>query len=101
MSTKLWDKGGASDAAMMRYTARDDWRLDQRLLAYDLRATAAHVRGLGRIGVLKPDEQASLERALSDLVTRNEAGDLKLTEADEDGHTATGSRAHARTRIER
>lgn len=91
MSTKLWDKGGASDAAMMRYTARDDWRLDQRLLAYDLRATAAHVRGLGRIGVLKPDEQASLERALSDLVTRNEAGDLKLTEADEDGHTAIES----------
>ena len=91
MSTKLWDKGGASDAAMMRYTARDDWRLDQRLLAYDLQATIAHVRGLGRIGVLKPDEQQALERALEDLVARNKAGDLKLTEADEDGHTAIES----------
>jgi argininosuccinate lyase len=91
MSTKLWDKGGASDAAMMRYTARDDWRLDQRLLAYDLRATLAHVRGLGRIGVVKPDEQEALERGLDDLIARNQAGDLKLTEADEDGHTAIES----------
>ena len=48
----LWDKGGASDAEMMRYTARDDWRLDQRLLPHDLRATRAHVRGLSRIDVL-------------------------------------------------
>ena len=32
MSKRLWDKGGASDAEMMRYTARDDWQLDQRLL---------------------------------------------------------------------
>ena len=50
MSARLWDKGGSPDAAMMRYTARDDWQLDQRLLAYDLLATAAHVRGLCRIG---------------------------------------------------
>ena len=46
MSAKLWDKGGVSDTEMMRYTARDDWQLDQRLLPFDLRATRAHVRGL-------------------------------------------------------
>jgi argininosuccinate lyase len=88
VSAKLWDKGGASDAEMMRYTARDDWRLDQRLLAYDLRATLAHVRGLGRIGVLSGDELAQLERELLALTQRNERGDLRLTEADEDGHSA-------------
>jgi argininosuccinate lyase len=88
MSTKLWDKGGASDAEMMRYTARDDWRLDQRLLAYDLRATLAHVRGLGRIGVLLDEERSTLEQALNRLVAKNEAGELVLSEADEDGHTA-------------
>jgi argininosuccinate lyase len=88
MAEKLWDKGGATDAAMLRYTARDDWRLDQRLLAYDLRATVAHVRGLGRIGVLAADEVTGLERELTVLMRDNEAGKLQLTEADEDGHSA-------------
>ena len=91
MATKIWDKGGATDAAMLRYTARDDWRLDQRLLAYDLRATLAHARGLGRIGILSADEVASLERALGELSAENEAGKLVLTEADEDGHSAIES----------
>lgn len=88
MSTRLWDKGGVSDAEMMRYTARDDWRLDQRLLAYDLRATLAHVRGLARIGVLKDEERETLEQAIKALEAKNEAGEIALTEADEDGHTA-------------
>lgn len=88
MSAKLWDKGGAADAEMMRFTSRDDWRLDQRLLAYDLRATLAHVRGLWRIGVLAGDEREALERELAALMKKNESGDLRLTEADEDGHSA-------------
>src|SRR5688500_1906046 len=88
MATKIWDKGGATAAAMPRYPARDDWRLDQRLLAYDLRASLAHARGLGRIGILSPDEVAALERGLADLTAENEAGKLVLTEADEDGHSA-------------
>jgi argininosuccinate lyase len=88
VSGNLWDKGGASDAAMMRYTARDDWQLDQRLLAYDLRATLAHVRGLARIGVLGEDELARLENAIASLEQRRADGELTLSESDEDGHTA-------------
>ncbi|UQA55200.1 argininosuccinate lyase [Polyangium aurulentum] len=88
MTSRLWDKGGAADAAMLRYTSRDDWRLDQRLLAYDLVATRAHVRGLRRIGVLTDDELFVMDGALDELVEKNGAGQLVLTEADEDGHTA-------------
>ncbi len=88
MSAPLWDKGGASDAGMLRYTSRDDWRLDQRLLPHDLRATLAHVRGLGRIGVLASDELESLERELTELMDRTKRGDFNVTEAHEDGHTA-------------
>src|SRR5262245_51466485 len=84
----LWDKGGASDADMMRYCARDDWQLDQRLLVYDIRATLAHVRGLARIGVLAAHELSALEGGLTALETRLAKGTLVLTEADEDGHTA-------------
>jgi argininosuccinate lyase len=84
----LWDKGGLSDAEMMRYTARDDWRLDQRLLAYDLRATRAHVRALGRIEVLDTEEVAAMEKVLDDLEERLAAGRFVLTARDEDGHSA-------------
>jgi argininosuccinate lyase len=87
MSGRLWDKGGATDAAMLRYTSRDDWQLDQRLLAYDLLATRAHVRGLRRIGVIAEDELRAMEQALAELEQRNQAGALQLTEAHEDGHT--------------
>ncbi|MDC0683297.1 argininosuccinate lyase [Sorangium atrum] len=88
MSVRLWDKGGATDAQMLRYTSRDDWQLDQRLLAYDLRATVAHVRGLARIGVLSEAERDALVRELEVLEAQNEAGELRLTEDDEDGHSA-------------
>lgn len=88
MTKRLWDKGGNADAAMLRYTSRDDWKLDQRLLAYDLVATRAHVEGLFRIGILSADERSVMTNALDELVQQNDAGQLVLTEADEDGHTA-------------
>jgi len=88
MTKRLWDKGGTADAAMLRYTSRDDWKLDQRLLAYDLVATRAHVEGLHRIGILSADERSAMTNALDELVEQNDAGKLLLTEADEDGHTA-------------
>ena len=91
MTKRLWDKGGSADAAMLRYTSRDDWKLDQRLLAYDLVATRAHVDGLQRIGILSADERSAMTNALDELVQQNDAGKLVLTEADEDGHTAIES----------
>ena len=91
MTRRLWDKGGTADAAMLRYTSRDDWKLDQRLLAYDLLATRAHVEGLQRIGILSADERFAMTNAIDALVRQNDAGKLVLTEADEDGHTAIES----------
>ncbi len=88
MSKRLWDKGGVSDADMMRYTARDDWQLDQRLLGYDLQATLAHVRGLHRIGLFDDAELATLETALGELSAQVEDGQLRLSAEDEDGHSA-------------
>jgi argininosuccinate lyase len=96
MAGTLWDKGGVSDAEMMRYTARDDHRLDQRLLPYDIAATAAHVRGLGRIGVLDEKETAALVDALRALDEELKAGRFVLTEEDEDGHTAIEARLQQR-----
>ncbi|MFP6683173.1 MAG: argininosuccinate lyase, partial [Polyangiaceae bacterium] len=78
MSRPLWDKGNASDEQMMRYTARDDFVLDQRLLRYDLKATTAHVRGLQRIGVLTLEEVAAMENALETLDQRCKDGQFQL-----------------------
>lgn len=89
---RLWDKGGATDAEMLRYTARDDYVLDQSLLLYDLRATRAHVRGLGRADVLPAHEVEALEQALVSLERDLEQGKLTLTEDDEDGHSAIEDR---------
>ncbi len=89
----LWDKGGvASDADMMRYTARDDWQLDQRLVPYDLRASRAHVNGLCRIGVLSEAERDALVQALADLERGFAEGAWQLGPADEDGHSAIEAR---------
>jgi argininosuccinate lyase len=88
MAKTLWDKGGSSDSEMMRYTARDDWQLDRRLLPHDLHATRAHVRGLARIQVLSQDELALLEGALDKLIERCAAGTFTVGEADEDCHSA-------------
>ncbi|MCC6525491.1 MAG: argininosuccinate lyase [Polyangiaceae bacterium] len=88
MSGRLWDKGEGVDRAMLRYTARDDWQLDQRLLPHDLRASVAHVRGLGRIGVLAPGEVDALVLALEELLRDAATGAFVLTPDDEDGHTA-------------
>jgi len=88
MAGKLWDKGKATDAEMLRFTSRDDWQLDQRLLAHDLVATRAHAAALGRIGILDPDETARVIAALDDLAAREAKGELRLGEADEDGHSA-------------
>jgi len=92
MSKRLWDKGGVTDAEMMSYTARDDWQLDQRLLAHDLRATVAHVGGLQRIGVLGAEERDALVTALAELTTELENGQLRLGPDDEDGHSAIEAR---------
>src|SRR5262249_50434127 len=96
MAGTLWDKGGVSDAEMMRYTARDDHLLDQKLLPFDIRATAAHVRGLGRIGVLSESETETLADALRALGDEAESGRFVLTADDEDGHTAIEARLQER-----
>ena len=88
MSRRLWDKGDSIAVAMLRYTARDDWQLDQRLLAHDVRASAAHVRGLERIGVLSGAERDALVVALDELAGQVRNGSFTLSPDDEDGHSA-------------
>jgi argininosuccinate lyase len=44
--TRLWDKGAPLDARVLEYTAGEDYALDERLVAYDVRASIAHAEML-------------------------------------------------------
>jgi argininosuccinate lyase len=92
-STPLWGTGDeraqdAVDARIRAFCAADDARLDNQLLEDDLVCSAAHVRGLGRIGVLTVDEVGQLTGALDALRTQAAAGAFVVGPEDEDGHSA-------------
>lgn len=86
--TPLWRREAAADPWLARFLAGEDPVLDQRLLAHDCRASAAHARMLHGIGVLDADELARLEAALSEIAALAARGGFPITPEDEDGHTA-------------
>jgi len=85
----LWDKGGEPvDARVQRFCAGDDVVLDRELFLYDVRATAAHVRGLVRIDLLGPDDGEALVSGLDELAVDFTDGRFVLDARFEDGHSA-------------
>ena len=90
MSKYLWqsDADGYIDKTIMDFMAGEDVVLDRKLFPYDIRATAAHVRGLERIDILNSDESESLCALLDELLHDFEAGKFVLDERYEDGHSA-------------
>jgi argininosuccinate lyase len=88
----LWDKGGAApDAEIQAFCAGEDVLVDRHLFPYDVAATGAHARGLGRIGLLTKGEVATLEQALQDLGGDFASGAFVLDARFEDGHSAIES----------
>ena len=62
--TRLWDKGGSLDGRVLGYTAGDDHALDDRLVAYDIRASIAHAEMLAEKDLLSASDLASIRTAL-------------------------------------
>lgn len=94
--SRLWDKGAPLDERVLRFTAGEDFRLDERLIAYDIRASIAHAEMLHERGLLA---QADLEAIRSGLTALGEAhaqGQWHVELADEDGHTALERRLSER-----
>jgi argininosuccinate lyase len=89
MASVIWDKDGAAvDARVQRFLAGDDVVLDRELFAFDLTASRAHVRGLGRIEVLSKGEVDALVRELDALGDAFATGAFVLDARHEDGHSA-------------
>jgi argininosuccinate lyase len=86
--TRLWDKGAPLDERVLKFTAGEDHALDERLVAYDVRASMAHARMLGAQGLLSVSDLQEICQALQSLGEEHAVGQWHIELADEDGQTA-------------
>jgi argininosuccinate lyase len=86
--SRLWDKGSPLDERVLRYTAGEDHRLDERLVAYDVRASVAHAEMLNAQGLIEDDDLRAIRDGLHTLGESHAAGEWHIGLADEDVHTA-------------
>ncbi|MDQ1403373.1 MAG: argininosuccinate lyase [Actinomycetota bacterium] len=78
--------GGGPSEELLAFTVSLDF--DRRLAPDDLAGSRAHVRGLGRVGVLTSDEVDVIVAALDRVGVELEAGSFIFQPGDEDIHTA-------------
>jgi argininosuccinate lyase len=85
---RLWDKGLPLDERILRFTAGEDHRLDERLVEYDARASIAHARMLEKQKLLAPAAAQAICSGLEALAAAHAAGEWSIELADEDVHSA-------------
>jgi len=86
--TRLWDKGTSLDARVLDYTAGDDHALDNRLVAYDIRASIAHAEMLGEQALLSPTDLEAIRAALTAIGEEHRHGKWRISLEQEDCQTA-------------
>jgi argininosuccinate lyase len=94
MKDLIWKKEGTGDSTdpqVMDFLAGEDIELDKELLLFDIKASAAHARGLHKIGILSAEESDSLLSGLQTIEEDVIKGTLFLDERFEDGHSAIES----------
>jgi argininosuccinate lyase len=90
--TRLWDKGAPLDDRVLRYTAGEDYALDERLVRYDVRASIAHAEMLNAQDLLSDADLQSIRSGLTAVAAEHERGEWHIELADEDGQTALEKR---------
>ena len=93
---RLWDKGAPLDERVLRYTAGEDYALDERLVAYDVRASIAHARMLHARGLLSAADAAAIQEGLTALGEEHARGQWHIELSEEDGQSALERRLTAR-----
>ncbi|HEV7139025.1 MAG TPA: argininosuccinate lyase [Steroidobacteraceae bacterium] len=86
--TRLWDKGAALDDGVLHYTAGEDFALDERLVRYDVRASAAHAKMLHEQKLLSDADLDAIHDGLTALAEEHARGQWHIELTDEDGQTA-------------
>ena len=93
--TTLWDKGYQLDQHIARYTVGEDSIYDTRLIPADCVGTMAHARVLERAALLSHQQCDSIIAALHTIIAEYREGTFRVTESDEDCHTAIENRLSA------
>ncbi len=86
--TRLWDKGAPLDERVLRYTAGEDHALDNRLVAYDIRASIAHAEMLNAQKLLSADDLDLIRKGLTEIAAAHARGEWQVRLEHEDGQTA-------------
>jgi argininosuccinate lyase len=94
--TRLWDKGAPLDERVLEFTAGEDYALDERLVAYDVRASIAHAGMLREQDLLTAEDFEALRAALEALAESHARGEWRIALADEDGQSALEQRLSER-----
>ncbi|MCG2460638.1 argininosuccinate lyase [Flavobacteriaceae bacterium F89] len=84
---KLWDKGFSTDKKIDHFTVGNDRELDLLLAKYDVIASKAHAKMLGKIRLLTSEETDKLVRELDNIGKSIEKGSFTIEDSFEDMHS--------------
>ncbi|UJH91244.1 argininosuccinate lyase [Antarcticibacterium sp. 1MA-6-2] len=84
---KLWDKGISIDKKIEKFTVGNDRELDMHLAKYDITASRAHAKMLGKVGILTSGEVTDIVQELDKLQQQLEEGSFVIEEDFEDVHS--------------
>lgn len=86
--SRLWDKGAPLDERVLHYTAGEDHGLDNRLVAYDVKASIAHAEMLNANGLLSSEDLNAIRQGLTEIAEAHARGEWRVSLQHEDGQTA-------------
>lgn len=84
---KLWDKGFSTDKKIDHFTVGNDRELDLHLAKYDVIASKAHAKMLGKIGLITQEETDNLVKELNAIAKSIEKGSFIIEDSFEDMHS--------------
>lgn len=84
---KLWDKGFSTDKKIDHFTVGNDRELDLVLAKYDVIASKAHAKMLGKIGLLTKKETNDLVEELNNIGKTIAKGTFTIEDSFEDMHS--------------
>lgn len=90
--SRLWDKGGETDALILRFTVGDDHIHDNRLVASDIKASSAHVSMLENQGLIDSLDLELILDGLAQVGQSHAKGEWVISVDEEDAHTAIENR---------
>lgn len=84
---KLWDKGFSTHKKIDQFTVGNDRELDLVLAKYDVIASKAHAKMLGKVGLILEDEAKALIKELDVILKSIEKGSFTIEDGFEDMHS--------------